>query len=135
MMTRPALSTSDREEVEGSRFRRLVSPDESHGRLRSLMGWQSPDVTRDADRDVAISQGFQDEQEVSSGDLIVVDGKLGNFVGQRSKDQTSTPGQQDVNDQHQPCQPRWTMQWEVMRSMLGLRSHAQPDLLHCIRQK
>ena len=54
---------------------------------------------------------------------------LGNFVGQRSKDHASTPGQQDVNDQHQPGQPRWTMQWEVMRSMLGLRSHAQPDLL------
>jgi len=87
MMTRPALSTSDREEVEGSSFRRLVSPDGQHGRLRSLIGWQSPGVRRDSDRDMALSQGIQDEEEVSGGDFIVVDGKFLTGTGLMQKAQ------------------------------------------------
>ena len=90
-MTRPALSTSDREEVEGSSFRRLVSPDGQHGRLRSLIGWQSPGVRRDSDRDMALSQGIQDEEEVSGGDFIVVDGKFLTGTGLMQK-RNDTPG-------------------------------------------
>ena len=36
-------------------------------------------MERDADRDVAICQGYQDIEEVDGGDLTVVDGKF--FAG------------------------------------------------------
>jgi len=45
----------------------------------SLSKSQSSDVECEADRDIAINQGYQDVEEVGGGDLTVVDGKF--FAG------------------------------------------------------
>ena len=76
MITTSAQSDSDREGKDEDGIRRLVCPDGPQRHLRSLTKSQSPDVERDADRDVAICQGYQDTEEVDGGDLTVVDGKF-----------------------------------------------------------
>ena len=79
LVTASAQSDSDREGTEEDGIRRRDSPDGPDRRLMSLTKSQSSDVERDADRDMAISQGYQDVEEVCNGDLTVVDGKF--FAG------------------------------------------------------
>ena len=79
MIIASAQSDCDREGKDEDGIRRLECPDGPQRRLMSLTKSQSSDVERDADRDMAICQGYQDVEEVGNGDVTVVDGKF--FAG------------------------------------------------------
>jgi len=92
MITASAQSDSDREGKDEDGIRRLECPDGPQRRLMSLTKSQSSDVERDADRDMAICQGYQDVEEVGNGDVTVVDGKFFAGTGLMSRG-TETEGQ------------------------------------------